>query len=152
MTSGGSDLVAFPTAEQRAAARRPLTLVQKWQLAREIVVTYVHARLWLRRQSLEDVLGRLRENAALEPATGMHLLQAARLGRIVRRTLGMLPFDSRCLVQSLVLVSLLARRGIRTTLVIGVKPAPSFQAHAWVELEGYPILPVGGDYGRLHEL
>ena len=152
MTAGGPDLLAVPTPEQRAAARRRLTLAEKGRLAREIVATYVRARIWLRRYALEDVVGRLREDAELEPGSGMHLLQAARLGRIVRRTLGILPADSRCLVQSLVLTSLLARRGIHTTLVIGVKPEPRFEAHAWVELAGYPLLPVGGEYGRLLEV
>jgi hypothetical protein len=84
---------------------------------------------------------------------GDQLLVGVRLGRIVGRTLGVLPADSRCLVRSLVLTGLLASRGIRSTLVIGVKSEPDFEAHAWVECVGMPLLPAGDEtYERLVEL
>jgi hypothetical protein len=35
--------------------------------------------------------------------------------------------------------------------VIGVKPSPSFAAHAWVEVDGQAMLDPGSDYGRLLE-
>jgi Transglutaminase-like superfamily len=54
-------------------------------------------------------------------------------------------------MRSLVLVSLLARRSLPATLVIGVLPGERFAAHAWVELSGRPLLPAG-DYERLVEL
>jgi hypothetical protein len=76
---------------------------------------------------------------------------ARRLGRAVGKTLRLLPTDSRCLIRSLVLTRLLARRAIPNTIVIGVRKAPDFQAHAWVEHEGRPILPAG-EYTRLTEL
>lgn len=74
-----------------------------------------------------------------------------RLGRVVGRTLRLLPTDSRCLVQSLVLTRMLARRSIPNVLVIGVRANPTFEAHAWVEHEGRPILPTG-EFTRLLEL
>ena len=61
----------------------------------------------------------------------------------VARTLRLLPTDSRCLMRSLVLSALLARRGIDSSLVIGVRTAEAFGAHAWVEHEGRPLLPTG---------
>ena len=71
----------------------------------------------------------------------------------VARTLALLPTDARCMDRSLVLIDLLARRGIPATLVIGARRAPGFRAHAWVELAGQPLLSPG-DYGgsRLAEL
>ena len=77
--------------------------------------------------------------------------EARRLGKVVGRTLGVLPTDSRCLIQSLVLVRILARRAIPSKLVIGVRRSSEFQAHAWVEHEGQAILPAG-EYTRLTEL
>lgn len=45
-----------------------------------------------------------------------------------------------CLVRSLTLQRLLARRGVATELKIGVsKEQESLAAHAWVELDGEPI-------------
>jgi hypothetical protein len=71
----------------------------------------------------------------------------------VGRTLGALPADAQCLTRSLVLTSLLARRGIASSLVIGVKPEPEFEAHAWVESNGTPLLPPNeGEFTRLVEI
>jgi hypothetical protein len=48
---------------------------------------------------------------------------------------------------------MLARRGIRAVLVIGARGGPDFQAHAWVEKAGEPLLPpYSGHYERLVEL
>jgi hypothetical protein len=57
------------------------------------------------------------------------------------------------LTRSLVLTRLLARRGIPSTLVIGVRSQPSFVAHAWVEYRGSALLPAErGTFQRLVEL
>ncbi len=46
----------------------------------------------------------------------------------------------KCLTRSLVLQTLLARRGIASDLVIGVrKEGERFGAHAWVEWRGRPV-------------
>ncbi|MDQ3569707.1 MAG: lasso peptide biosynthesis B2 protein [Actinomycetota bacterium] len=80
-------------------------------------------------------------------------LSGLRLGRAVSRTLRLLPTDSRCLVRSLVLTALLARRGLSSLLVIGVRSDPEFAAHAWVEHAGRPLLPPGEEtFQRLLEL
>ena len=78
-------------------------------------------------------------------------LVARRLGKVVGKVLRMLPTDSRCLIRSLVLVRILSRRSIPCTLVIGVRKESDFQAHAWVEHDGVPILPAGA-YTRLMEM
>jgi hypothetical protein len=44
-------------------------------------------------------------------------------------------------MQSLVLSSLLAARGLPSTLVIGAHSKPEFVAHAWIEHDGRPVLP-----------
>ncbi len=51
------------------------------------------------------------------------------------------PCRARCLEQSLSLWYLLRRRGVETSLRIGVRKSSTktLQAHAWVELEGRPI-------------
>lgn len=123
----------------------------KLALAIEIMAAYVRARRLLRRHDLPHALAQLRavpRRGPAEPAVADE-----RLARAVRRTLGTLPADSRCLMQSLVLTRLLARRDRPATLVIGVSPAGTFTAHAWVERDGVPLLPAGEDeFGRLAEL
>lgn len=123
----------------------------KLALAIEIVAAYVRARWLLRRHDLPHVLAQLRAVSRRGPAEPAVLDE--RLARAVRRTLGTLPADSRCLMQSLVLMRLLARRDRPATLVIGVSSAGTFTAHAWVERDGVPLLPAGEDeFGRLAEL
>jgi hypothetical protein len=139
----------------------PLDARRKLQLAAEVYVAYCHVRWWLRRHEIGEVLRRLRgwgpadasvANYHEDGVRQVHL-SGLRLGRAVIRSLHLLPTDSRCLVRSLVLSGLLARRGIGSSLIIGVKPEPEFAAHAWVEYAGEPLLPPGDpSLGRLTEI
>lgn len=86
----------------------------------------------------------------LEPQA---LQSAVRLSRVVDRTLSVLPTDSRCLVQALVLSRLLSRRGIASRIVIGAHSRDAFAAHAWVEYAGRAVQsPAGFERSRLLEL
>lgn len=78
---------------------------------------------------------------------------APRVARAAERVVARLPGDSRCLMRALVVLAMLARRGIDVRLVLAARPSPSFAAHAWVERDGQPLLPTRG-FGdaRLTEL
>jgi transglutaminase superfamily protein len=120
-------------------------------LGLEIAVTYVQVRAALRRRDFRAVVAELRAGDA--PAQRDSELAAARLAAVVRRSLASAPPRSRCLVQSLVLTRLLARRGIDSSLVIAVRPGRSFAAHAWVESGGSPLLPAADSpFGMLVRL
>jgi hypothetical protein len=126
------------------AGSKALSRTDKVFLALEIVATFGRARRLLRRRGLEGALVVLR--AARSRSSGQvpdARLAGIRLGRAVTHTLAVVPADSRCLIRSLVLTALLTRRGIESSLVIGVRPAERFGAHAWVEHEGRPLLPSG---------
>jgi hypothetical protein len=143
-----------PSQAGRMAYRRRLSTPRRLRLAGEIFAAYARARWSLRRGTLADAVAALRAGgpSAHEP-DGDQLLTGIRLGRSVGRALGALPADSRCLVRSLVLTRLLASRGIRSSLVIGVRSEPEFEAHAWVECAGVALLPPGDEsYARLVEL
>jgi hypothetical protein len=136
----------------------PLSPAQKLGLATEVVGAYVRIRWTLARgKGVAETAEMLR--AAAPPREGRpeddraEKLAGLRLGRAVGKTLGVVPADARCLIRSLVLTSLLARRGIDSSVVIGVKAEPEFAAHAWVETGGTPLLPPGdGEYSRLVEI
>jgi hypothetical protein len=124
-------------------------------LGLEIVVAYGRARRELRRAPIEQVVARLRQLGpfAVEAPGAPEREEARRLGWVVVRGLRLLPGDTRCLRRSLVLLQLLARRGIAARVVIGVRTNPNFLAHAWVECGGAPVLsPLDGSFGRLVEL
>ncbi len=124
--------------------------MRRARLAAEILGAYVAARRHQRGRPLPETLVRLRAVPARPPA-GQPLQIAAGLAGPVVRTLSALPTDARCLARSLVMTRLLARRGVESTLVIGVARDEEFQAHAWVEVEGRPVLPTL-EFDRLTEL
>ena len=137
-----------------APAADRLGTITKLMLGTEVLVTYLRARRTVRRLPLPEALTQLRDRAfGRTEARGLGPGTPDRLARATQRTLRMLPTDTRCLMQSLTLSALLARRGSPSRLVIGVSPGEEFGAHAWVELDGRPLLPPGGDtFQRLVEL
>jgi hypothetical protein len=139
--------VGEPGATRRSRAGRAL-------LAIEILAAYVQARHSMRRSPIESVIAGLRSRSPAPGDAGASSLEEARrLGWAVTRLLVHVPGDTRCLVRSLVLTRLLARRGIEARLVMGARAIPEFLAHAWVEHAGRAVLDPGDDsFGRLVEL
>jgi hypothetical protein len=118
----------------------------KLVLAAEILGVYARTRWRMPRTDLRELVASIRDRppvrpVELEPGSLDVRLVAARLANAVDRTLRPLPTDSRCLVQALVLSSVLSSRAIASTLVIGAHSQPKFAAHAWLEHLGMPIQP-----------
>jgi hypothetical protein len=132
-----------------------LPLTQRVRLTAEVLSTYVRVRWVMRDDDAERAVARLRrgkETRPQSPAGEDRFLAAWRLAYAAGRVLSLLPTDSRCLFRSLTVMCLLDRRGIVQMVVIAVRPQP-FSAHAWVEVEGRPVLPDGEPgYERLLEL
>jgi hypothetical protein len=122
-------------------ASLPTSLRDKAGLAIEILLTYRRARRLLREAELAVAVERLTAGGPERAPDGRDRVIALRLARAVIRTLKLPGADSRCLSHSLVLVALLARRGIDSSLVIGARSGPDFAAHAWVEHQGAPLQP-----------
>jgi hypothetical protein len=119
----------------------------------EIVGTYAKARWWLMRLDFPQAVAAARRVQPPAAArTADPTASAMRLGRTVGRTLSALPFDGKCLVRSLVLTHMLARRGIESSFVLGVRAKPTFLAHAWLERDGTALLPTGPEFERIAEL
>jgi hypothetical protein len=122
-----------------------LSRVAKVRLALEILAAYPGALRGVRGNDLRAMVTDARavrpSPTSLSPEAQHEL--ALRLGNAVQRTLRVLPTDARCLVRSVVLSRLLARRAIESRLVIGVQAPGEFAAHAWVEHEGEHVLPRG---------
>lgn len=133
---------------------RGLNRRQRVALAAEILVSYVQLLWLLRRKDLPTMVGHARQaRTALPAPQDDAALRAAvaRLGRAADRVIGVLPKDGRCLITSLVVIRVLARRSVDAKVVIGVRNEGAFEAHAWVEYDGYAVLP-SGDYHRLVEV
>lgn len=133
-----------------------LSWAAKGLLGVEIALAYLRVRRELGRASLPAVVAALRRAPAVAPALPLSAgpQDGPRLARAVVRTTRRLPAGSRCLTRSLVLLNLLARRGVDSTLVIAVQPseAVALDAHAWVEVEQRPLLATAASFGRLVSL
>jgi len=122
--------------------------VSRVRLAGEVIAAYVVVRWQLRRCDFPGALAAIRHAPVARAPEDPHRLAGA-----VSRALALLPSDGRCLLRSLVLLRLLARRGDGGRLVLGVRPGERFAAHAWVERDGVALLPTGaGTFERLAEL
>jgi Transglutaminase-like superfamily len=125
-------------------SRGPLRRSLRVRVVTEVLVTYAHVRWLLARHDIAAVVAMLRADGEdrLRPETAQRV--AARLGNPVSRTLAIFPWDSRCLMRSLVLLRMMSRRGARCDLLIGARGGSEFAAHAWVEYRGRPVLPTLG--------
>ncbi len=134
----------MPDGVEAYLARERVPYRLRARLVVEVLATYVRVRRMLAGQDIVRVVAVLRdgEGDRLEPETAQRL--ARRLARPVVRTLRPLPVDSRCLMRSLVLIRMMARRGARCDLAIGAQSGTTFAAHAWVEHAGCPVLPTYG--------
>jgi len=145
----------MPHPSRVLALHQRMSAPQKLALASEILIVYARVRLWMRRGDIRAVVAsiRTRPSSGAGPVDAGLLddwLTAMRLANAVTRTLRLLPTDTRCLAQSLVL---LWRRAISSTLVIGAHTRPQFEAHAWIEHRGRPLLtPAGFSDDRLVEI
>jgi hypothetical protein len=126
--------------------------VERLRLVAEVLVTYVVVRRQVRRHDLPRAVAALREGRRPRCLSVVDREPRA-LAVAAERVVARIPGDSRCLMRSLVVLAMLARRGVDARLVLAARPTPEFAAHAWVERNGDPLLPTRG-FGdaRLAEL
>jgi hypothetical protein len=127
-------------------------LHHRLRLAAEILRAYLPLARAVRANNLDGMVQEARRHGCLiATAETERRDTAVRLGHMVERLLTVLPTDDRCLIRSLVVLRMLEERGILSRLVVGVRTHPGFAAHAWVEHDGWPVLPTAG-FHRLLEL
>ena len=59
--------------------------------------------------------------------------------RSIARIADRLPSRPRCLPRALLLAGLLRRRRIGAELCLGARTDGAFDAHAWIEIDGWPV-------------
>jgi hypothetical protein len=133
---------------------RRLGALGRVALATEVAMTYARVRWLMRTHDLSETVSNLRSDERGVSALGDDAgFEVFRLVEASGRVLRLFPTDTRCLARSLVTLRVLARRGVHTRLIIGVRTVPEFGAHAWIELAGRALLEPGDTaQGRLLEL
>src|SRR5258708_14980964 len=108
-------------------AGRARSLPRRAWLGLEVGLPYARARRAARSGPLPATLALIRDRP-YERCGAPRMLPGdpERLARATTRVLRTLPTDTRCLMQSLTLSALLARRGYSSTLVIGVGAGVAF--------------------------
>ncbi len=134
-------------------AGQRLTGRARGRLVVEILIAYRQVRRDMKHHRLPETVDRLRRaptSPRPRPLPDPHS-QGRRLGHVVTRTLALVPARTACLTRSLVLLRLLAARGVSASLVIAAAPSETkpLDAHAWVELDGRPLLAPEPAFGRL---
>jgi transglutaminase superfamily protein len=114
-------------------------------MAREILLLYLRVRWLLLRRGLNATVVHVRDAGASAPrlSEGKVGPHPGQLALATIRILRLLPADDHRIMGSLVLTGLLARRGLASTLVIGVDSGPDFAVRFWVEHGGAPLLDPG---------
>jgi hypothetical protein len=126
-----------------------------WRARVTLEVMAAYARLYRQpeRAGISSAIGLARRGAPLTVEDRCAVADARRLGTAVRRVCALLPGRTSCLIESLVLLRLLSRRGITARVVLAVARGAETQAHAWVEVAQQPVLPpAGAEFARLTEL
>lgn len=125
----------------------------KLALAAEALVALAHARLILYRTRPEDVLARNEAAQALAARSEAERAEAcAHITYVIPRLVLRLPWRADCLVQALAAQTMLQRRNVSSTIVIGTAKHPDgrFEAHAWLCCGDEIVL--GGDIARFEPL
>lgn len=72
--------------------------------------------------------------------TGEQLVEAKKIRNIVMSVCNNTPWESKCLVQAISCKKMLQKKGIQTTLFLGVDPnfkTSKMEAHAWLKMGDY---------------
>jgi len=118
------------------AADRRLLVEAMLGLARAGILLRV-----LRFTRLSRSLGQHMAEAPNEEAAA-HMAEARRIQWAVDTAARNLPWKPVCLPQAVAATRLLRRRGISSTLYLGIDPAAGYDAHAWVRVG--PLIVTGG--------
>lgn len=123
-----------------------LSAREKLRLAMRVWVRFVLVSISVHRQPLPSLVARL---ATMDGGVQPRRFPPTTLARAVDRSLRVGRHRPRCLLNALVLFSLLREQGDHVELVIGLpEHATDERAHAWVELGGRDVGPPPGRAGH----
>lgn len=113
-------------------------------IAVEAIALALPVEIGLRWLALDALLARL--SGPRPPGAPRQPIDVDRAARIIERLGPYYPLRATCLKKSLVLFRILRRRGVPAELRLGVRKVEGdFNAHAWIELDGRPLLATGAE-------
>jgi hypothetical protein len=123
----GARLVALPAPDRRATVE---AIVQLTRASVELRV--------VRSRAAVRLLGELQGSEVPVDTTKLH--EAELVGRAIARAAARLPWRPTCLRQALAAKRMLSRRRIPSRIHVGVTAPHSAEAHAWVTVDGLPVV------------
>ncbi len=130
---GGARLLRMSSDDRRRALEAVADLTR----------ASLELRLAPRRRTLAR-LGTLDADEAEERVTPAQLQEAESVGAAVARVARAVPWHPTCLRQALAVQRMLRRRGVANRLHLGVAGGPAIEAHAWVTVQGQPVVGTRG--------
>jgi transglutaminase superfamily protein len=133
----------------RTTARKLWRLsYREWLIVGETIALTFPIEVGLRRVPLDALVWRLARASRVNGDLPRRACDVERAARLVDAAAALYPLNATCLKKSLILVRILARRGIRAELRLGVRKVhEEFSAHAWVVCDGRIVL--GGGIAHL---
>ena len=124
----------------------PLSLREKARLAMRVWARFVVVSIRVRREPLPRLVAQL---SAVGSEPRRRRQRPSTLARAVDRSLRVGDHRPRCLINALILFTLMREQGDDAELVIGLPERPADErAHAWVELHGRDVGPPPGRAGH----
>ena len=97
----------------------------------------------LRSKRSDRLLGSWHADAQDEQVSVAQLSEAQCVGYAVFWAGRLLPWHPTCLPQAIAVKRMLRRRGITSRLELGITKPPVGEAHAWVTVQGQPVIGQG---------
>jgi hypothetical protein len=121
---------------------------REWLIVGETIALAFPIEVGLWCVPLDALVWRLTRASRVKGDSARRACDVERAARLVDAAAAFYPLNATCLKKSLILVRILARRGIRAELRLGVRKVDGeFSAHAWVVCDGRIVL--GGGIAHL---
>jgi hypothetical protein len=105
-----------------------------------IFLRTIYLHIYFKLNSFNKILNKFSNLTSADPTINVNPFKAAKLIRLI---LQFIFFSKNCFHRSFVSAAILKSIGIKVKLIIGVSLIDSFKSHAWIEINGTPILENG---------
>ena len=97
----------------------------------------IYLHIYFKLNSFNEIINKFSNTKPISRAINANPFKVAQSVRLI---LKLMFFSKNCFHVSFISASILKTIGIKVSLIIGVSLLDSFESHAWIEVNGVPIL------------
>ena len=109
----------------------------KAKLLTLIFIKTLYFHIYFKLNTFNEIINKL---SNIKPANRVINTNPSKVVSLIRLILRFMFFSKNCLHRSFISATILKSIGIKAKLMIGVSLLDSFKSHAWIEVNGIPIL------------